>query len=173
MSIDAEPTYDIGSMITRQRESSNRMAPILFNNWMPEFLDLIPFADNVCVSYASVNLLKGAGKFRDAKHPFVIPGLANLRKDGIAKNCILALSCTYFGQQHNLTEIAKRGLSLYGSALKDLNEVLGDPAKNRTIEIFEAIVVMTLYEVRLCDLIFSVNTTGSQEYCRLLSLTSD
>ena len=114
---------------------------------MPEFLDLLPFADNICVSYASVNILKGAGKYRNVKHPFILPGLANLRKNGIAKNCILAISRTYFGQQHNHNEIAKEGVSLYGAALKDLNEVLGDSKKNRTLEIFEAIMIMILYEV--------------------------
>ena len=139
--------YDINSLVIQDTATDGRIVPSLYNNWLPEFLDLLPFADNICVSYANVNLLKGAVQFKDVKNPFVIPGLANLRKDGLTKDCILALSCSFFGRQHNQTEITKRGSSLYGSALKELNEVLGDSKRNRTLEIFEAIMVMTLYEV--------------------------
>ena len=145
---EAEPTYDINSMVVKKRAAAQHLiVPKLYNNWTPEFLDLLPFADNICVSYANLNILKGTSNFGNVEHPYVIPGLANLSKDGLTKNCILALSCSYFGKQHQQTDIVKRGSGLYGAALKELNQVLGDPTKNRTLEVFEAIMVLTLYEV--------------------------
>ena len=137
-------------MTIQQRKVHARITPLLLNNWMPEFLDLLPFVDNICVSYTSVNLLKGAGRFKEVKNPFVLPGLSNINKDGITRDSIMALSCVYFGQQQGQSQIARRGNALYVTALKELNEVLGDPRRSRRVEVFEAIMVLTLYEVWKC-----------------------
>lgn len=116
-------------------------------NWIPDSLNLHSFDDTMCVAYTNYNLLKGAVRVKEVKHPFVIPGLSSFNKDSLTRNCILALSFTFFGQQHSSTTITRKGTSLYGSSLTELNRLLRDPVESRTMETFEAIMVMTLYEV--------------------------
>ena len=129
------------------KASARGTEPTLFDSWLPGFLNLLSFDDTICVTYTNDNLLKGAARVKNAETPFIIPGLSSFNKTGLTRNCILALSFTFFGQQHNVSEVTRKGTLMYASSLRELNESLRDPEGCRSIETFEAIAVMTLYEV--------------------------
>ncbi|UKZ57912.1 hypothetical protein TrVGV298_011773 [Trichoderma virens] len=98
--------------------------------------------DQIFVTYTISQLLKGGG---DANS---IPGSSG----GLAKQCLVALSTTYFGIAHMEQEILRSGMSKYGRSLRKLNQMLGDQNASRTLDVLEAIMIMALFEYLISDL---------------------
>ncbi|KAL7952814.1 hypothetical protein V8C34DRAFT_318714 [Trichoderma compactum] len=71
---------------------------------------------------------------------------------GLAKQCLVALSTTYFGIAHMEQEILRRGMSKYGKSLRTLNQRLGDQSASRTLDVLESIMIMALFEYLISDL---------------------
>ncbi|KAM6487042.1 hypothetical protein HDV62DRAFT_140665 [Trichoderma sp. SZMC 28011] len=71
---------------------------------------------------------------------------------GLAKQCLVALSTTYFGIAHMEKEILRRGMSKYGKSLRTLNQRLGDQSASRTLDVLQSIMIMALFEYLISDL---------------------
>ena len=112
---------------------------------VPSFLSLEPFSEDFCVSYTNTHLMKGSG---DAQQSWAIPGITSFNKNSLVRDCILALSLSFFGQQHSDKATLSRGASVYGLTLGRLNKALSDSSQNRSVPTLESIMVLTLYEVR-------------------------
>ncbi|KAJ0374630.1 hypothetical protein COL26b_007097 [Colletotrichum chrysophilum] len=51
-----------------------------------------------------------------------------------------------FGLDNRQKPVVQRGLRKYGTALKALNNALGDPKGSRSFDVLEAVIVMALFE---------------------------
>ncbi|KAL7931209.1 hypothetical protein V8C35DRAFT_119574 [Trichoderma chlorosporum] len=97
--------------------------------------------DEIFITYTMSQLLKGG----DAT---TIPGSSG----GLAEQCLVALSTTYFGIAHKERDILRHGMSKYGSSLWTLNQMLGDQSASCTLDVLEAIMIMALFEYLISDL---------------------
>lgn len=111
---------------------------------VPQFLNLQPFSENLCVSYTNTHLMKGSG---DSHSRWAMPGITSFASNSLVRDCILALSFSFFGQQYSHKITLRHGVMLYAATLGRLNKVLGDSTQNRSIPTLESIMVLTLYEV--------------------------
>lgn len=66
---------------------------------------------------------------------------------GLAEECFIALSTTYFGIAHMERDILRQGMYRYGRSLNTLNQMLGDQGASRTLDVLEAIMIMAVFEV--------------------------
>jgi len=62
---------------------------------------------------------------------------------------VRALAATYFGRRHHSTEAIRKGIQLYGQALKGLNEDLLSNDRADSVVVLRSAVTLELYEVRL------------------------
>lgn len=65
----------------------------------------------------------------------------------LAERCFLSLATTYFGSQHRQSSITRKGLQLYGLALKGLNKALSNPSQYRSLDLLNSEVTMALFGV--------------------------
>ncbi|OCK91521.1 uncharacterized protein K441DRAFT_664448 [Cenococcum geophilum 1.58] len=64
----------------------------------------------------------------------------------LAERCFLSLATTYFGSQRRQSSITRKGLQLYGLALKDLNKALNNSSQHRSLDL-NSVVTMASFEV--------------------------
>ncbi|KAL7913607.1 hypothetical protein GGI35DRAFT_217089 [Trichoderma velutinum] len=98
--------------------------------------------EDIFITYTISQLLK------DGADASPMPGSSG----GLAKQCLVALSTTYFGIAHMEQEILRRGMSKYGKSLRILNQRLGDQSASRTLDVLESIMIMALFEYLISDL---------------------
>lgn len=97
-----------------------------------------PEEDCVFMAYTRNHILHG----QEPDHPnFSAPDMS------LTEKCLLALSTTYFGEEHGHSALVHRGLRRYSDALSELNSALSDPNQCRTNDVLESVIVMSLFEV--------------------------
>lgn len=101
--------------------------------------------DDIFVTYTHKHLL------RESEDIVVKPGTDRT----ITGKCFVALATTMFGLDNRQKPVVQRGLRKYGTALKALNNALGDPKGSRSFDVLEAVIVMALLEVS-----FLLGTSG-------------
>jgi hypothetical protein len=69
----------------------------------------------------------------------------------VKEQCSLAFATTFFGVAHAHGALVCEGRRLYLQALRAVNAMLNDPARNRSIEALGSVVALCLYEVRISD----------------------
>ncbi|KAF2812158.1 uncharacterized protein BDZ99DRAFT_382807 [Mytilinidion resinicola] len=104
------------------------------------------FQDDICVTYTLTHLLNGAsydGKTRAPSHHWSDEPLAN--------TCFLSLATTYFGSQHREERLVKKGLQLYGVALRELHTALADAHQCQTRNVLDSVVTLNFLEFLISD----------------------
>ena len=104
--------------------------------------DMSPFEENICITYTLEYLLSGASY--DGKTPIRSHDWSD---EPLANTCFLSLAMTYFGSQHREDRLLKKGLKLYGVALKELNKALANSYQCQTRGVLDSIVTMAFLEV--------------------------
>ncbi|KAH9231667.1 hypothetical protein K456DRAFT_1870658 [Colletotrichum gloeosporioides 23] len=103
---------------------------------------LMPTAmDDIFVTCTHKHLL------RESEDIVVKPGTDRT----ITGKCFVALATTMFGLDNRQKPVVQRGLRKYGTALKALNNALGDPKGSRSFDVLEAVIVMALFELLVGD----------------------
>ncbi|KAF2753173.1 hypothetical protein EJ05DRAFT_505362 [Pseudovirgaria hyperparasitica] len=122
------------------KPGSKHPAGSAFSLSMLEFhpgLGLLPPTDDIYECYTRLNLLQG-----QTHEPLVASGFNR----SLLKKCFNALATTYFGAKHRQEKLVSHGLQRYGSALRDLNEALGDNEKRSRYDVLESVLVLTIFE---------------------------
>ncbi|QYT05891.1 Zn(2)-C6 fungal-type domain-containing protein [Trichoderma simmonsii] len=126
---------DVNSSGASHLDSMNPTAPwSIYRPQMPH--------EDIFVTYTVSQLLE------DGADVSSMPGSSG----GLAKQCLVALSTTYFGIAHMEKEILRRGMSKYGKSLRTLNQRLGDQSASRTLDVLQSIMIMALFEYLISDL---------------------
>lgn len=121
---------DTNSSTVSHQNSMNLIPP--WNIYRPRISH-----DDIFIAYTMSQLLRGSD------NAAATPGTGG----GLAEQCFVALSTTYFGIAHTEQEILRRGMYKYGKSLRTLNQMLGDQSASRTLDVLEAIMIMALFEV--------------------------
>ena len=134
------------ALVSRSRRLRHSRSPMA-NETVPDTLNLTAFGEELYISYTYAHLFRESDREPSTLNPYSIPGIATFRRQALSEKCLLALSLSFFGIEHGQWDISKRGMQLYGVALKELNEALGDPLKVQSIEVLESVTLLSMYEV--------------------------
>ncbi|KAE8443143.1 hypothetical protein EG329_002312 [Mollisiaceae sp. DMI_Dod_QoI] len=93
--------------------------------------------DEVFVNYARVHFFRGP----DAEF-IVTTGIDR----SLASGSFLALATTLFGAERKDGALIQRGLQSYGFSLEKLNQALGDPSRQHSFDLLEAVMNMAMFE---------------------------
>lgn len=134
-----------------QSESSPDSAVVLATPTPPPQLSFVAFDETICLAYTRKNLLRGGPVELACNMIEVYAGAPDFDDPGIdlLRQSMLSLSVTFFGKQHRQNQITRRGYSLYGDVLQQLNRHLTLPGLQTSDETILTALICMLLEIFL------------------------
>lgn len=117
----------------------------------PPQLSFVAFDETVCLAYTRKNLLRGGPVELACNMIEAYAGAPEFDDAGIEllRQSMLSLAVTFFGKQHRQNQITRRGYTLYGDVLRQLNRHLAIPKYQTTDETILTALTCMLLEIFL------------------------
>lgn len=117
----------------------------------PPQLSFVAFDETICLAYTRKNLLRGGPVELACNMIEAYAGAPDFDDAGIEllRQSMLSLAVTFFGKQHRQNQITRKGYTLYGDVLRQLNRHLAIPEYQTTDETILTALTCMLLEIFL------------------------